>query len=210
MVLIDRLELLLDGTFIHYAADCYQWALDSENELNTLDDDYRKEVLVYYRGDDYKTKAELLVNQEYQKVLKDKGLAPIGRIDLERCWYLTNRMIPRDPLGLIYSWFSAHSTMYIPDRFGRALRPLEAANKDDALEVLFNDFMHWAEVSGNLNILSFKPGDPAYIDEIDGIFKMTVKVLTTNNAYLRQLFDRLDSSRVETHGQTTNIANKAN
>jgi len=195
MILIDRLELLLDSTFIHFAADCFQWALDSEIELNSLDAEHRKEVLVYHRGEDYKTKALLLVNQEYRDNIIEKKLSDIALSDLERSWYIVNRITPKDPLGLIYGWFTSHATLYIPDRFNKVLRPIEAKTKDEALDVLFKDFMIWAERNDHLRILSFKAEDAAFIDEIEGMFKSTVKLLTTKNSYLTQLFRGLGSAK---------------
>lgn len=207
MILTDRLELLLDSTFIHYAADCYQWALDSEIELNSLDEDHRKEVLTYHRGEDYKTKALLLVNQEYQDTLKDKHLSDITLPDLERCWYIHNRTIPRDPLGIIYSWFTAHAALYIPDRFGQVLKPITTETKDEALNWLFKEFMDWAERNDHLRILSFRSADAAYIDELEGLFKMTIKLLTTKNSYLRQIFDRMGSERPLIKGREETSSN---
>lgn len=201
MMLIDRLELLLDSTFIHYGADCYQWALDSEIELNSLDEDHRKEVLVYHRGDDYKTKALVLVNQEYRSSLKEKNLSEISLADIERGWYLVNRITPKDPLGLIYGWFTSHAALYIPDRFDHAIRKLDAKTKTEALDVLFKEFMTWAEQNDHLRILSFKAGDTAYIDEIEGLFKMTVKTLTTKNNYLMKLFQGLGAGERMPYGR---------
>ena len=197
MVLTDRLELLLDSTFIWYAADCYQWALDSEIELNSLDAEHRKEVLVYHRGEDYKTKALLLVNQEYQDVIKEKHLSDITMADLERCWHIVNRATPRDPLGLIYSWFTAHAALYIPDRFGKTLKPLVAHTPDERLTALFKDFMAWVERYDYLRILSFRSVDATYIDEVEGLFKMTVTLLTNKSSYLRQLLYSSSTEIVE-------------
>lgn len=201
MLLVDRLELLLDSTFIHYSADCYQWALDSEIELNALDEDHRKEVLMYHRGDNYKTKALVLVNQEYRETLTEKKLGDITLQDLERSWFLVNRMTPNDPLGLIYGWFTSHATMYIPDRFNSVIRQLEAKSKSEALDVLFRDFMIWTERNDHLRILSIQPNDTAYIDEIEGLFKLTVTHLTTKNTYLMKLFQGLEEGDKKPYGR---------
>lgn len=190
MMLSDRLELLLDSTFIHYAADCYQWALDSELELNALDEKHRREVLAYHRGDDYKSKAKCLVNQEYGDVLKEQKLEEITLPDLERCWYLANRVAPKDPLGIVYGWFTSHAALYIPDRFNKVIRPIEAKNRDEVLDQLFSDFMEWAERNDHLQVLSYSPSDVGYIDEIEGLFKLTVNLLTDKNNYLNRLFEK--------------------
>lgn len=205
MLLSERLDVLLDSTFIHFSADCYQWAVDSEVELNSLDEKHRKEVLSYHRGDDYKSKATRLVNQEYSETLKEHGLAPIELNDLERSWYIVNRVLPKDPLGMIYSWFTSHAALYIPDRFGDVIRPLKADSRDQALILIFKDFMKWAEHNNHLSRLTFKAGEAAYIDEVEGIFKLTVKVLTVKNSYLHQIFAQFDPARataVPTHDIT--------
>jgi len=195
MLLSERLDLLLDSTFIHFSADCYQWAVDSEVELNALDEKHRKEVLAYHRGDDYKSKATRLVNQEYGLSLTEYQLSPIDITDLERSWHIVNRVLPKDLLGIIYSWFTAHSALYIPDRFGEVIRPIEAESRDKALLSLFKDFMEWAEQNNYLSRLSFRAGEAAYIDEVEGIFKLTVKTLTVKNSYLQQIFSKFTPTR---------------
>jgi hypothetical protein len=207
MLLSERLDILLDSTFIHFSADCFQWAVDSEVELNSLDEKHRKEVLSYHRGDDYKSKATRLVNQEYHESLSKHKLAPIELHDLERSWHIVNRVLPKDPLGMIYSWFTSHAALYIPDRFGEVIRPLEADTRDKALLLLFKDFMKWAEQNNHLSRLSFKAGEAAYIDEVEGIFKLTVKVLTVKNSYLQQIFTKfapIRSTAVPTQDITLN------
>lgn len=198
MLLSERLDILLDSTFIHFSADCYQWAVDSEVELSSMNEKHRKEVLLYHRGDDYKSKATRLVNQEYNDALQEHSLAAIEIADLNRSWHIVNRVLPKDPLGLIYSWFTSHAALYISDRFGEVIRPLNAETKDKALVLLFKDFMKWAEVNDHLKSLAFKPGEAAYIDEIEGIFKLTVKVLTVKNTYLHQIFKSFDRQAMET------------
>lgn len=195
MLLSERLDILLDSTFIHFSADCYQWAIDSEIELNSLNEKHRKEVLAYHRGDGYKSKASRLVNQEYEESLLEHKLAPIEACDLERSWYIVNRVLPKDPLGIVYSWFTSHAALYIPDRFGESLRTLEVSSRDEALAEMFKDFMSWAEENHHLGRLSFKAGEAAYIDEIEGIFKLTVKTLTVKNSYLHQIFSNQSRDR---------------
>lgn len=210
MLLSERLEILLDSTFIHFSADCYQWAIDSEVELNSLDQKHRKEVLSYHRGDDYKSKAARLVNQEYDESVKELNLAPIELADLERSWHIVNRVLPKDPLGIIYSWFTSHAALYIPDRFERVIRPIEATTHDEVATALFSDFMKWAEKNDYLGRLSFKAGDAAYIDELEGIFKLVISTLTSKNSYLHQIFKNHEQGQIKT-SETSNISdNKPN
>ena len=199
MLLSERLDILLDSTFIHFSADCYQWAVDSEVELISMDEKHRKEVLAYHRGDDYKSKATRLVNQEYREALEEQNLGAIQLIDLDRSWHIVSRVLPKDPLGLVYSWFTSHAALYIPDRFGRVIRPLAGTTRDHIFLSLFKDFMTWAETNHHLGCLTFKAGDVAYIDEVEGVFKLTLKVLTDKNTYLSQIFKPSDTKSTTAH-----------
>lgn len=184
MINRERLELLLDNTFIHYASDCYQWALDSESELNLLNDLHRRQVNAYHRGVEYKEKATTLVNQAFKERIEEHQVGPIQAWDLERCWYLRQRAMPRDPLGVMYSWLISHVMMYIPDRHGNQLRAIE---NDELFDTLFKDFIDWCEKNSVLQTLIVKAGSPTYIDEARGLFGLVVQTSMDTNSYVGQL-----------------------
>lgn len=184
MINQHRLKLLLDNTFIHYASDCYQWALDSEAELNHLPETKRKRVTTYHRGVDYKEKATLLVNQAFKERIEEHGLGGVTTDDLERAWYLRRRVTPRDPVGLIYGWLVSHVMMYIPDRRGKKIKELLA---NEVVDGLFKDFINWCETNGEMNTLIVLPGSPTYIDETRGMFELIVTTVMDTNSYVGQL-----------------------
>lgn len=56
------------------------------------------------------------------------------------------------------------------------------------IDHLFRQFLSWADKNNHLTALSPTPEQPAFIDEIEGLFTTTVDVLTASNPYVQQIF----------------------
>jgi hypothetical protein len=184
-----RIKLLLDPHFIRFAADSYQWALDADEECRALSTSKQKEVNVYRRGVSYEQTATDLINAEFKDVCSGAGLGSIDLDDAKRSWRIVNRRQSEDPLGLAYVWFITRISLYVPDRKGHTHHKLDAKlTRNEIVSSLFRQFLNWAEASNQLGMLSPTPENPAFIDEIEGLFVATIDVLTESNPYVQQIF----------------------
>jgi hypothetical protein len=187
--MINRIKLLLDPHFIRFTSDCYQWSLDAESEYQALSNSKQEDVDAYRRGVSYRQTAVDLVNVEFKNTVTESkmGLITIG--DLKRSWRIVSRRAPKDPLGLAYTWFITRISLYVPDRKGQVHRPMsDGLTRQEIIDTLFHQFLDWAETNNYLGALSPIPENPAFIDEIEGLFVGTIDVLTENNLYVQQIF----------------------
>lgn len=184
-----RVKLLLDPNYIRFSADCYQWALDAAKEYDELPEKHQRDIDAYRRGVSYIETAIELVNVEFKDVIVKESLGRLGESDLRRSWLIIHRAPAEDPLGLSYSWFITRISLYVPDRVGRVHKPLpNDLSHDGIIEFLFRQYLTWAEQNNYLAALSPKPENPAFIDEIEGLFMSTIDVLTESNPYVKQIF----------------------
>lgn len=184
-----RIKLLLDPQFILFSSECYQQALDSKRIYDGLTENQRKDVDLYRRGVDYVQTAVDLINVEFKELRLEQKLGKIDLSDLVRSWRIVNRLEAVDPLGLSYMWFITRISLYVPDRKGYVHRPLPSnLKRTDIIDYLLQQFLSWAEVNNRLGALSPSPENPAFIDEIEGLFVSTIDVLTDSNTYVQQIF----------------------